>query len=365
MGKERDKIMDKGEDRLSILKKVERGDISIKDAEVELAQILEESEIPAGQMETMEQAEAEELGEIDVLTRRERMLILNERFQNWNPQIMVGMADSWQWPWPDKSWQWMWQNFGYPVYVGHSIDVTQESELQVVLYQGDLFIRGWDEPALKINGAAFDLRAGQDKNTIRVAISTGQLQIWIPSNITRVEARVMSGDAWLRNICADIDTYCESGDLVCERIKGNIKARVNGGDVRIIGIEGAIDTDVTRGNSDVRNVSSANVSLKSTEGDIWLSLDSVNSGEFRCDNSGGDVNLLINGELACELLVEATEGGRILPVMLPWQRLLERSESKLHGILMGGGASISLIVRGGKVYIQESWMNVFPTPSPS
>ena len=357
--RDKDKIMDKSEDRLSLLEKIERGEISIEDAEVELIRILEESEIPVDQME------AEEQKETDIPTRRERKLILTERFQNWNPQMMVGMADPWQWPWPDKKWQWMWQNFGYPVYVGHSMDVTRESKLQVVLYQGDLLIRGWDESALKINGAVFDLRTGQDDNAIRIAISTGQLQIWMPSNISRVEARVISGDAWLRHICADIDIYCESGDLGCERIKGDIKARVNGGDARLMGIEGAIDADVTRGNSDVRDVSSTSVSLKSTEGDIWLSLDSVNSGEFRCDSSGGDVNLLTNGELACELLVEATDGGRILPVMLPWQRLLERSESKLHGILMGGGASISLMTRGGKVYIQEPCMNMFPAPSPS
>ena len=351
--------MDKSEARLSLLKKIERGEISIEDAEVDLIRILEESEIPVDQME------AEELKETDIPTRRERKLAIIERFQNCDPQMMVGMTDSWRWPWPDKKWQWMWQNSGYPVYVGHSIDLAQESELQVALYQGDLLIRGWDESALKINGAVFDLRIGQDENAIRVASSTGQLQICIPGNIQRVEARVISGDAWLRNTCADIDVYCESGDLGCERIKGDIKARVNGGDARLMGIEGAIDANVTRGNSDVRDVSSTSVSLKSTEGNIWLSLGPVNSGEFRCDNSGGDVNLLTNGELACELLVEATEGGRILPVMLPWQRLLERSESKLHGILMGGGASISLMTRGGKIYIQEPRMNIFPVPSPS
>ena len=358
MEMDEDKIMNNSQDRLSLLEKIERGEISIEDAEVELIRILDESEIPGDQIE------AEEPEETDILTRRERKLILTKRFQNENSQMMAGLTDSLQWPWPDKKWQWMWQNFGSPAYVGHSMDATEESELQVVLHQGDLLIRGWDESALKINGAVFDLRIQQDDNAIRMAVSTGQLQIWIPGSISRVKARVISGDAWFRHIRADIDVYCESGDLGCERIKGDIKARVNGGDARLVGIEGAVDSDVTRGNSDVRDISSPSVSLKSTEGNIWLSLNSVNSGKFRCDSSGGNVNLLTKGELACELLMEAKEGGRILPVMLPWQRLLERSENRLHGILMGGGASISLMTRGGNIYIQEPCMNMFPVPPP-
>lgn len=379
-------------DRLSILEKIERGEISFEDAEVILRQTSEKIGVGSvqgkKQERKVEQAKVEQTiekvmtaftsakasdeasAEADAIvpTRRERKLALAERFQSWQPQMMVGLEDrdgSWQWPWADKSWQWMWQNFDYPIYIGHSIDVAEGSELQVVVYQGDLFIRGWDEPMLKINGAIFDIRIGQDEKVTRIASSTGQLQIWVPDHIARVEASVNPGDIWLSNISADIDLHCQSGDLGCEQIKGDVKARINGGDARLMGINGSIDVNVIRGNGEVRDINSPNVTLKATGGNIWLSLDSVNSGHFLCENKDGDINLLISGDLACELLVEATEGGRISPVSLPWQKLLERSEGKLHGILKGGGASINLISRGGKIYIQESWIKTFPTVSPS
>ncbi|MFC1716209.1 DUF4097 family beta strand repeat-containing protein [Candidatus Poribacteria bacterium] len=338
--------------RLSILERLERGEISLADAEAELEQS-PESETPVAQVEATESMEIGKPEEEDVLTRRERKLAPAGKLQE--------LTDSWQWPWESEKWQWVWQNSGYPVYVSHSIDITEESELKVVLHQGDLFIRGWSESILKINGAAFDIRVGQDENVIGVASSTGQLQIWIPDNITRVEARVLPGDVWLRSMFADIDVCCQSGDLGCERIKGNVRVQVNGGDVRLMGIEGPIDADVTRGNTDVRDISSTHVSLKSSEGDIWLSLNSVSSGEFRCESVGGDINLLINGELACELLAEATGSGRVSPVILPWQKLLERSKNKLHGILMEGGAFINLTSRGGNLYIQKALMDIFPT----
>ncbi len=385
---------------LSILGKVESGEVSIEDAESELANMLEKAEtaetsdpqpevtehteelgeteldvieseeIPgedAEQGQILEEAETpdapsevtervEEWRRTEIPTKRERRLELAERIQDWNPQMMRALSGSKEWPWPDKSWQWMWQNFSYPIYISHSIDVAEETELKIVLYEGDLFISGWSEPALKIDGAAFDVRTGQDENVIRIAISTGPLHIWVPSNIKQVVAMSEPGDIRLKNISADVDVHCQSGDLTCQRLKGNIKVRVNGGDLRLMGIEGAIDVDITRGRSDVRDISSTDVSLKSTEGDIWLSLDSVNSGQFRCESTKGDINLLNNGELSCELLVEVTDGGQICPAMLPWQRLLGRSEHKLHGILMDGGASINLASHGGRIFIQEPWI---------
>lgn len=376
------------EDRLSILEKIERGEISIEEAEVMLRQLSGETKFGIAQEERIEQVSVEDgtaniqgkrkeerkfpdigLAETDVPTRRERKLALTEKFQNWEPRMMMGVVEAekspWQWPWENKSWQWMWQNFDYPICVSHIADVSEGSELQIVSYQGDIFIRGWDEPTLKINGASFDLRMGQGENVTRIASSTGQLQIWVPKGVARVEAVAKPGDIWISRLSADVDAYCQGGDLSCQYIKGNIEARVNGGDARLMEIEGDIYVNSIRGNSKVRDILSRDVTLKATEGDICLSLDAVSKGSFRCENDKGDINLLTKGELTCELLMEATKGGSIAPVILPWQTLMERSEGKIHGILKGGGAYISLVTQSGRIYIQESWMNTFPVTSSS
>jgi hypothetical protein len=365
-------------DKLSILEKVERGEISIEDAESKLkgdSKATESATVQEKPQEKIKEQVKEKKDEnymprdINIPTRRERKITLAESFQNWQPHMMAGMtrtSDSKrEWPWKDENWQWMWQNFGYPVYVNHSIEINQDTKLCIVQYQGDLFLRGWDEPMLKLNGAVFDVRIGQEENIIRIASSTGQMQLWVPKGVTQVEAKIEPGDIWISTVFADLDINCQSGDLGCERIKGNIKSWVNGGDIRLMGIDGTINANATRGNVEVRNIISNDVMLKSSEGNIWLTLDSVSSGRFRCENDKGDINLLTNGELACELLVEASMGGRISPVILPWQRLLERSESKLRGILNGGGASINLITQGGRIYIQESWAKGFPMPASS
>ncbi|MBD3185064.1 DUF4097 family beta strand repeat protein [Candidatus Poribacteria bacterium] len=388
----------KEEDRLSILERVERGELSIEEAEEVLRKVTEEEDdsdleeiliglnderdeeveeeeslapVPRAQdsIKNIEFPETDDFTDEGVPTRRERKMALAERLKDWQPDMMIGLAEgrpmSWQWPWEDSNWKWMWQNFEYPIYVSHSIEVAEGSALYIVNFQGDLFIRGWEKPGLKIDGAVFDIRVGQDENTTRIASSTGQLQVWVPKVITNIQASAKPGDMWLSNIESEVDLHCQSGDLGCEHMKGNIKARVNGGDIRISDVEGSIYINAIRGNTKVRDIVSKDVTLKTTEGDISLNLDSVKSGRFRCENDKGDINLLTNGDLECELLMEATKGGKIAPVILPWQRLLERSESKVHGILKNPGASISLVTQSGRIYIQESWMNSFPMKSSS
>lgn len=348
--------MEMDKDRTSILGRIERGEISIENADLEFAQALQEldaSTIHETIDETSEKGESKKAG---IITRRERKFALSEKIQNWEPQMMIGTPDPQPWPWPDIKWQWMWQNFGYPVYVSHSIDIKAGTELHVVLYQGDLAIRSWDQPALKISGAAFDVRTAQFEDTIKIGGSTGQLQIWIPDNIVRVKVHVIPGEVWIRNVPADVEVHCQNGDLVCESIKGKVVARAQGGDIRLIGIDGVIDASVARGNADVRKISSTDVTLKCIEGKISLSLDSIDSGTFLCESTSGDIDLYNTGKLACELVAEIADDGLISPVLLPWQSLIDRSDNKLHGILMGGGAKINLKAKNGKIYIQDPWI---------
>lgn len=351
-------------DRLSILEKIELGEISVDDAKLALEKASQEAGIGDNHEMRYSQELAEGPEEDNIIpTRDERKNKLAIILRSWEPQVMFGLNEGqskWIWPWEKKKWQWMWQNIEYPVYVDHYIDTAEKSELKIVSYQGDLIIRGWNKPNLKINGAAFDTRIGQDENTVRIACSTGQLLVWVPSSVASIQACVKPGDMWISNISSNLDIYCQSGDLACEKIKGNIKSQVNGGDARLVLIEGSINANVMKGNCEARGIKSKDVALKVTEGNIWLTLDLATSGSFRCENKDGDINLIFNGEMSGELLAEAIDGGRIAPVMLPWKKLLGRSESKIHGIIKGEGAFINLITRSGKIYIQESLMYARP-----
>lgn len=341
-------------DRLSILRRVEKGEISVDEAKDELESITEVKKSP------LEEAIEEIVPEKSYIpTRRERKLALAEKYQRWQTDMMITLREGdfpCQLPWPDKAWKWMWQNPEYPVYINHSMELVEKTKLQICSYYGDLFIRGWDQPKLIINGAVLDLRIGQDEDIVSIASSTGQLQICVPFFIKNIEARVISGDMWLSNIKSNIQADCESGDLGGEYINGDIRCQVNGGDVRLVNVIGAIEVNTIRGNTNLRKFQSQDVNVNSLDGHISIELGPVSSGSFRCENDKGEINILISDDISCELIAEVSKDGRLTPIVLPWNKLLERSQNRLHGILKDGGATIKLITQSGIIYIQESWV---------
>lgn len=289
-----------------------------------------------------------------VLTRRERLLALTERIRDWDPRHMVTLPSTPSprpWPWPEQPWQWFWQDFDHPVHVDHTLDLADGCGLFAVVYEGDLTLTGREDGALKIGAAAFDLRIGRDASAARIAAATGALDLRVPDAISRIDAKVLPGDLFIRDLRAQqVRVACESGDLRAEDIHADVEAHVRGGDADLFGIEGEIAVTAASGNIRAREISSTRMRL-TAQGNISLSLGTVTRGDFRCETRGGDIELFLARDSACALSAEATGGGTICPAELPWTELSERSQQTLKGTLRGGGATIHLVANHGRIYI--------------
>jgi hypothetical protein len=255
------------------------------------------------------------------------------------------------WPWPEQPWQWFWQDFDHPLHVDHTLDLAGGGGLFAVLYEGDLTLTGGGDGSLKIGAAAFDLRIGRDANAARIAAATGALDLRVPDAISRIDARVLPGDLFIRDLRAQqVSVACESGDLRCEHICADLEARVRGGDADLFGIEGEIALTAESGNIRAREVRSTRAHL-TAQGHISLSLGAIARGDFRCETRGGDIELILARDSACALSAETSDGGTICPADLPWTELSERSHRTLRGTLRGGGATLHLVANGGRIYI--------------
>ena len=323
--------------RLGILDRLERGEIAVEDAARALA----------GEPEPEPQSPS-------VLTRRERMLALAERIRDWDPHHMVTLVPDRAprpWPWPEQTWQWFWQDLDHPVHVDHTLDLADGCALLAVMYEGDLNLTGWEGTTLRIGAAAFDLRIGREERAVRTASSTGTLDLRIPTAVSHMDVKALPGDILVRDLHIQrLCLECESGDLRCERIRGDIEARLRGCDANLFGIEGEITLNATRGSIRVREVRSTRMHL-TADGGISLFLDTVDGGNYRCETHDGDIELSLPRDSACDLSAEATDGGIICPVELPWTELSERSQQGVQGTLGGGGASIQLVTKDGRIYI--------------
>jgi hypothetical protein len=307
--------------------------------------------------EAQPEASSYPVAEWSVVTRRERVMASGERLKGLNVHDMVGLPgvkETSPWPWPEAGWQWLYQDFDHPVWVDQRFDVAEGTTLSVVIYRGDLTLSGWEEPLLKVGAAGFDLRIGRDGGAIRIAHSTGQLRLWVPKAVSRISAQVVSGDIFLQGFSVQsVEVEGKSGDLRIEDIQGSLNARIDGGDVEVIGVNGDVEVHTRRGDIDVREVHGQHAGLRAEEGSVALAIGPVESGTYRCESDGEDVTLRLTEGTACTIEAEATDGGRIAPVTLPWRELTEWSAERLRGTLRGGGATITLRTKGGEVYIRE------------
>lgn len=175
----------------------------------------------------------------------------------------------------------------------------------------------------------------------------------IPGAVTQAQAQVQTlpGDLRIRDLCLQrLQVRCESGDLRCEEVQADIDAELVGGDADLFQTKGDVRITAHQGHIRLRTAEARQVELVADEG-VELRLGKVESGHFRCETRGGDIEVSIGKDSACQLSLEAREGGMICPVKLPWSALQERSPHCLKGQLKGGGASIELVVHGGRIYL--------------
>ncbi|MBI2504563.1 MAG: hypothetical protein HYW07_15190 [Candidatus Latescibacteria bacterium] len=332
--------------RFQILGQLERGELSVDVA----------SRLLAGGAEASPAAPAPDAPSASppvLATRRQRLAALAAQVHTWEPERMVTPPDQppRSWPWPESAWQWFWQDFAHPLHLDHSFELAAGTHLHAVVYAGDLNLSGLSSPQLTLGAAAFDLRAGLQERALHLAAATGVLDLGVPGAVTQAQVQALPGDVCIRDLCLQrLQVRCESGDLHCEQVQADIEAELVGGDADLFHTKGDVCITAHQGRIRLRDPEAMQVKLAADEG-VELRLGRIESGHYRCETRGGDIEVCIDGDSACQLSLEAREGGQICPVRLPWSALQERSPQALKGQLKGGGASIELVARGGRIYL--------------
>ena len=338
------------ERKQDLLERLNRGEISATAA----IQMLAEGN--GGESESEEQipvgVEERPVENGPIVTRQERLQAVAERAGGLAPEQMFSLApERPTWPWPERSWQWFWQNVEHPLHVDQPFELGAGCQVQAVVYGGEMQVRGSGRTALDLGAAVFDLRIGREEEVLRLAASTGALELAVPAQVAELSLQALPGDVLVQDLMVRrLRLAGESGALRCRRLQANVAAELRGCDADLQGIAGDIEVRVQRGRIDVREIAAAQVELVADQG-ISLVLGRIDSGHYRCEALGGDVELSLDADSACELSVEVGEGGAVCPTSLPWTELAERSTQRLRGKLGGGGAVVEVVAREGRVYI--------------
>lgn len=336
------------ENRVEILGQLERGELTVDAATRLLAGGPEpEPAPPTPEIPAAGAAPAVQL------TRRQRLAALAEQVHAWEPHRMVTPPGEppRSWPWPEIPWQWFWQEVAHPLHLDHRFEPAPGTQLHAVVFNGDLVLSGLAGAQLTLGAAAFDLRVGHQERVLRLAAATGMLDLGVPASVTQAQIQALPGDIHIRDLCLQrLQVRCESGDLHAEGVHADLEAELGGGDADLLRPRGELHIKAHQGHIRLRDPETKKAELFADEG-VELRLGRVESGYFRCETRGGDIEVSLGADSACQLALEAHQGGLICPVRLPWSALEERSPHRLRGQLKGGGATIELIAHGGRIFL--------------
>lgn len=202
---------------------------------------------------------------------------------------------------------------GGPVSREQSFPVGKNSGLEVSVNGGDLVVRTWEKPEIRVIVDGLDdedmdnVKITQSGDEVRVTYRPkwgshggGRFEMTVPTQ-TKVDLRTAGGDIELQgNLVGDAKGSTSGGDIIIERVKGTVSMSTSGGDVRTGDIDGRADLRTSGGNIRLASVN-GEASVSTSGGDIRIErvgkkLDARTSGgDIEVGDIGGDANLSTAG----------------------------------------------------------------------
>lgn len=213
-----------------------------------------------------------------------------------------------------------------------TIAVRSGARLSVHNYNGEVTVRGWNRPQMRLTGeydrGRPELEVTGSQVSLRTVNRRGHddvtLEISVPQN-TAVEINGMSVDVSIMDVCGDITVGTLSGDV---DVRCATDAQINSvsGDVTVADVRGSLEVNATSGSIDVRGVR-GNAALHAVSGDISLAgIDGnqieaetvsgevdyagriLDNGRYRFASHSGDVTIRVTGTLNAAVETETFSG---------------------------------------------------------
>lgn len=225
--------------------------------------------------------------------------------------------EGWQWPWEQEGWQWPWEQQGRAK-PAPEFEVSEGTQLKVILDGGDISIRGTDELSLlRFSDPLGASGVEMDGEAVNITLKGCDLGIEVPANVVSMEISL------------------RDGDVIISEVAGAIQASVTGGDINL------------------KSIGSAELEMQTDSGDISLDMPSkVAEGSVNLSSDSGSISLLLSSDSQCQILANSP-GGQMNHALPPESaEIIDETDDHLNVKLNGGGADFVLSTRTGDVNIK-------------
>jgi len=219
--------------------------------------------------------------------------------------------------------------------------------LSIVECQGDLIVRGWSKPSVRLQG---DLETSQEGETIMVT-SKSDLRVDVPYRST-LQVQMVQGDAVIKRVQDSLSLQHVQGDLVLSRVgpvslgqvQGDLSARVVEGDLIVQAVQGDMSVRSVAGRLEVEHVGrdlgirelAGGAHATNVQGDIRLRIAFAPGAEYTF-KAGGDIVARVPANTNADLTLRS---GRGKPRVKAHLDDVTESEHEVVGRLGDGGAAV-------------------------
>jgi hypothetical protein len=255
-----------------------------------------------------------------------------------------------------------------------TVAASQNVLVTVCLASGNIQVRGWDRPEVKVTATSvrqLELQGGgmNPPQRVEVALSNNpktsteeplvcdcrgvsDLNINVPRGAT-IELQVRSGDievaqvaeARIKNTSGDVSVSNVTREVDVVTISGDVSLLNSAGRVRLVSVSGDVDaTNIraveasddfsatsTSGDINLEGVEQARVSANNTSGTVTLTGNLASHGSYNLNTFSGDVVLNIPQDSAFRLNARAPQGSITTDFVIK-----SRSEGDSQNLLEGG-----------------------------
>jgi DUF4097 and DUF4098 domain-containing protein YvlB len=206
------------------------------------------------------------------------------------------------------------------------------TRLSVNNMSGEITVRAWDRPQVRIVAEYDRARVEVDESAGRINVRTTHRRsesdvaftITVPNGMavelgglsTDVSLDGVCGEASINTVSGDVDVRCVgeatiqsvSGDVTVLDARAGLEASSTSGEVVVRGARGDVAASSVSGDVELSGIDGTTVSAETVNGDVTWSGRILDNGRYRFETHSGDVTLRVTGNLNAQISVGTFSG---------------------------------------------------------
>lgn len=257
-----------------------------------------------------------------------------------------------------------------------TVAVSRGARLSVSNFAGEVFVRGWDRDAVRVQGrhnarARVTIRPTTAGLTVSSSGSPGSVDYditvpaWMPVKIegtyiyiavegtqAEVSAETVRGDVSIKGGATFVTAKSVEGEVILEGVRGKVNASSVNQGVTVNGASGELVAETVNGHITLNNIESSSVEVGSVNGNIKYDGTAAANGRYRFSTHNGSISVGVPESASAAFSVRTYNGSVRTDLQLQGGGDVRRGQRAIY-TLGSGSAEFEVESFGGTIQLRR------------